>query len=76
MVEKVTCYRNLIKKEHRLYCPDCDIELQSSNIVLTTIPPLYQYYCPQCNFSYTSQETYPWVEFTGDKQCEYPQEAK
>lgn len=46
----------------RAYCTDCKgVELERSNMVLTTYPLQYTYQCPKCGKSYTSFERYPKV---------------
>ena len=52
-MEKITEFRNLRKLIHRVYCNDCNIELEFDNIVLSSYPPQYPYHCPKCNKHYT-----------------------
>jgi hypothetical protein len=30
-------------------CPECGLEMKSSNIVIDTYPPTHEYYCKNCN---------------------------
>ena len=47
----------------KAYCPDCDKELERSDVVLTTYPAQYQYFCPECGYGYTSFDMYPTIEW-------------
>ena len=71
MVERIRRYNNLVKIEHTLMCPDCSVELKDTNVVLTTYPAMYQYFCPKCGYSVNSRRSYPWVEIVGDLECSY-----
>lgn len=75
MVERIREYNNLVKKEHTLICPDCNEELKDTNVVLTTYPAMYQYFCPKCGYETTARRIYPWVEIVGDLACSYQQEV-
>lgn len=75
MIERIKSYNNLIKKEHYLICPECDIELKSNNICYSTYPPMYPYFCPKCGYQVNSYRIYPWTEIVGDLQCTYRQEV-
>ena len=70
-MEKTTEFINLRKVIHRVYCDDCNIELESNNEVLCSYPPQYPYHCPKCNKRYTFWKSYPWVEIVGDEIDEY-----
>lgn len=37
-------------------CPECDTELEQDQVVLTTYPPQYPYYCPSCGFACVSSQ--------------------
>lgn len=37
-----------------LYCDDCGELMYRDNIVLTSIPPQYSYYCPKCGKTETA----------------------
>lgn len=66
-MEKTNEFWNLRKVVHRVYCDDCDIELEFDNVVLTSYPAQYPYHCPNCGKVYTFWETYPWTEIIGDE---------
>ena len=66
-MEKISEFRNLRKIVHKIYCDDCNIELQSGDRILTTYPPQYIYNCPQCHKEYTLRQSYPWMEIVGDE---------
>lgn len=53
----------------RVYCPDCDVELEKDPMVLTTFPATYQYFCPNCGYGYRSHTEYPKVRFI-DEYCD------
>ena len=76
MIEEIQEYGNLKKVKHTLICPNCRIPLESNNIVLTTYPAQYQYYCKECNYQTTSSLIYPYTEIIGDPVCTYQQEIK
>ena len=46
----------------RIYC-DCGEELIRNDVVLTTYPCQYTYYCPKCGHCETSVEQYPKISF-------------
>jgi len=48
-------------------CPKCGIELKKSNVVLTTYPEQYQYYCEKCDFTSTSTTNYPHICYKDEK---------
>lgn len=48
-------------------CPKCGIELRKSDIILTTYPTQYQYYCEKCDFISTSTTNYPYVYYKDEK---------
>ena len=73
---KETEYRNLRKVVHRVFCDDCNIELESSGMVYMTSPAQYPYICPQCLKKYIFRENYPWTEIVGDEVECTPQEEK
>ena len=66
MKEKVEMYENLVKIVHRVYCEDCGAELCHTGLVYTIDPPLYEYFCPNCNKRITSHTSYPWIEYKGE----------
>ena len=66
-MEKTTEFINLKKIIHRIYCDECNIELESGNIAYMTYPPQYPYKCPNCNKEYTFLMNYPWSEIVGDE---------
>ena len=74
MIEEIKEYRNLKKIEHTLVCPNCNIFLQTENVVLTTYPAQYKYYCINCNYSIISTKLYPYIEIIADPYCTYYQE--
>lgn len=66
MSEKIIMYDHLVKIVHKLYCDDCDVEMKSTGMCYTVNPPLYEYYCPNCNKRINKQQTYPWTELVGE----------
>lgn len=72
MIEKTIEYGNLKKIEKKFFCPNCDIELNTGN-VLTTYPPQFEYYCSKCNYKTISFKT-PYTELVGDIIRTYQQE--
>ena len=70
-MKKDTTLINLKKIVHRVYCDDCNVELESTGEAYMTAPPQYSYYCPNCNRRYTFWESYPWAEIVGDEVDEY-----
>jgi len=57
----------------KVYCPDCNLELEESPVVLTSYPPQFQYFCPQCGYGYTTTEKYPKIDF--EEEVEDVQQA-
>lgn len=54
----------IIKKEakiyiSRLYCDDCNVEMNSSNIVMMSNPPQFTYTCPKCGKKLVLNEQFP-----------------
>ena len=64
-MERTTEYINLKKVVHRVYCDECNVELESGDVVYMTYPPKYPYFCPQCKKKYCFKENYPWSEIVG-----------
>lgn len=48
------------------HCPECGLELHRDNIVLTTYPAQYCYFC-DCGFRTTSSQT-PGIEYEFEKE--------
>ena len=67
MNEKITEFQNLRKIVHRIYCDECNNELQSIGVVYPTYPPQYPYICPKCKIEYSLDRNYPWSEIVGDE---------
>lgn len=44
-------------------CPECGATMKKTNMILTTHPPKYQYYCPHCDFIENSFELYPKIDY-------------
>ena len=44
----------MINKDGKLICPHCHCVLKQRNVVLTSYPVQFQYYCPKCNYYETS----------------------
>ena len=71
MSEKTTEFYNLKKIIHCIYCDECNVELIATGIVYTTYPEQYEYICPNCGKTYSSFDSYPWSEITGEEvQCD------
>ena len=49
---------------NRLYCDKCETEMEKSNMVLTSHPPQYQYFCNSCDFKMISWTSYPFQTLT------------
>ena len=47
-----------IETEHA-YCDTCNVELNISDLIHPTKPPIYIYYCPKCHKKDTSRTEYP-----------------
>lgn len=48
----------------KLFCKDCiEAEMVRSNTVFMTSPPQYKYECVHCDYTLTTQEVYPRVDF-------------
>lgn len=45
--------------QEELYCDSCDEKMKTTNIVITTYPEQFEYYCPKCNNKITSFNSYP-----------------
>lgn len=60
MIQKTTKVETFITKA---ICPNCGKELQISDMVLTTHPCQYQYFCVKCGFSSRSFEQFPKVSY-------------
>lgn len=50
--EKIEYPEYVVK--HILYCDNCDSEMYQDNIILTTWPEQYSYFCPVCGRVETS----------------------
>ena len=66
-MEKIIKYKNLIQIIHKLYCDDCNIELEDTGIVIATYPPKYVYECSNCHNKMYVNELYPWEEYIGEE---------
>lgn len=42
----------------RLFCKECDVEMQYSKILLTE-PPMFEYKCPKCGTTINTVDKYP-----------------
>ena len=60
---KVDAYMNTA------YCPDCDVELEDTGILLPGLPPKHQYACPKCGVCFNLSVAYPTVtyQYTGEE---------
>lgn len=47
----------------KAFCPDCGVELEKSDNMLSTFPPQYTYFCPKCGYGYTSLKSFPTIDF-------------
>lgn len=47
----------------RLYCNNCNHEMQSNGSFLYSYPLQYPYICPNCGWKTTATELYPKVEY-------------
>jgi hypothetical protein len=45
------------------HCPECNTELEKSDVVLLNNPVQYQYSCPKCKHTETSFEAYPKITY-------------
>ena len=52
----------------RIYCPDCDVELEQDPVVLSSFPAQFQYFCPKCGYGFTSTSQYPQVTFVNEEE--------
>ena len=50
------------RKIRRIYCSDCDVEMEFSKSFFATFPAIYEYVCPKCNHKMTSTIVYPAIE--------------
>lgn len=64
--EQITTKSNLRLLEHKLFC-DCGVELERSNEVLLSAPPIYIYKCPNCKKEIHSRTSYPYSNLEGDE---------
>ena len=65
--ERITEYHNLRKLVHRIYCEDCNVELEPTGIAYYTYPEQYEYMCPCCNKNSCFNKLYPYSEIVGDE---------
>jgi len=56
MIKKI---KKIYFSSEDIYCPECDIILEKSDIMLMCNPPLYQYFCKKCDHRETSTVSYP-----------------
>lgn len=66
-MEKLTEFYNLRKIVHRIYCDECNVELNATGMVYMTYPEQYEYQCPNCGNTTSYQHFYPWSEIVGDE---------
>lgn len=55
MIKEIPYKEKKIKRKYyaKPWCDDCDIELKCTGMILLTYPAQYEYYCPNCNKTYT-----------------------
>ena len=54
----------------RLYCNNCNHEMEHDGNVLCSYPPQFSYICPNCGCEITANELYPKVEYQEIKNNE------
>ena len=69
-MEKKITYNKLIKVVHKLYCDDCQTELEFSGQVYPTYPPRYVYICKNCRKKYSEIYKYPYSEIIAEGEEE------
>ena len=47
----------------KLYCKDCDTEMESTGQISPVSPPVYNYKCPKCKLKHSSSSSYPTISF-------------
>ena len=73
--ERVTKEFLKYRKVRRIYCSDCDVEMNSTGIAYTTFPAVYEYVCPKCNHKTTTTTVYPSVHEVWEKEEDMKREV-
>lgn len=61
--EPIIKIKKVIPVLKEAYCPECGEQLKSNNYVYQSNPPLYPYYCPNCDYSVLLHELYPTISY-------------
>lgn len=69
VVKQYLKYRKIV----RLYCDECDIEMEQKPVVLATNPPMYQYTCPICCDAKATTTQYPFIKEVWVNEDEFKQ---
>ena len=48
----------IYRTKRYMFCDKCDGLMLREPIILTSMPPQYRYYCPECGYTTTSFEIY------------------
>ena len=60
MIKVYKCYPVVIK----LYCDDCEVEMERQSVAYTSDPIQFEYKCPKCGKTTTSTESYPSIGYS------------